>query len=130
MSDSDMEFLNVDVILDSNESLKVIADDLGDSVSVMFIGKHNEIHRLSLELYPIFGSPEYGTPEYRTKRLVELLSNLSADAAAALSGCTKIDFNYGFGGTSGNLEVNLSSTSVASLTKLNASISTTIYTYS
>lgn len=119
---SNFIFLNLDVDLESTEPLDVIAEELGDSVVVMYVGEYDHSHRLSLELAGVVDSPDY-----LTECFVKLFSKLSTDATATLAMCTKIDFNFGFEGNSGNLANNLSKSSVASLSKLNASVSITLY---
>ena len=122
-----VEFLNVDLDLESNSDLSILIDSFGENVVVM---KHQKgaANSVSLELAGLNGSPNYLISEY-----AKLLESLSTEARAAWDSCTQRRVDLGFecsgvsDGTVFGITEHLSTESIELLARFNIAIALTIY---
>ncbi len=92
------EFLNVDLELESNESLDVIAREFGDKVHVLHNGPLNDIpYLLALEVY----AGDDHDPESIIEAFCDLIEALPAKAKTAWRKCTARRFDIGIESSSG-----------------------------
>jgi hypothetical protein len=86
------EFLNVDLELESKESLDLIAQDFGDRVHVLHNGPIREIpHLLAVEVY----AGDDRDPESIIEAFCDLIEDLPAKAKAIWRGCAARRFDIG-----------------------------------
>jgi hypothetical protein len=92
ISDMLPEFLNVDLELESNESLDVIAQAFGDRVHVLHNGPLNDIpHLLAVEIY----AGDDKDPESIIEAFCDLIEGLSAKGKTNWKKCTGRRFDIG-----------------------------------
>jgi hypothetical protein len=118
-------FLNVDLVVDSEENLQPIADELAENIFVMFNGEwQNNLNRLSVCLK----ESHEKTANEIVSDFCSLLENLSASSKWIWDKCHSKKFDVGF--ESGNivgLETEIQAKTVERIAKLGASILVTIY---
>jgi hypothetical protein len=86
------EFLNVDLELESNESLESIAETFGDRVHVLHNGPLQDIpHLLAVEIY----AGDDHDPESIIEAFCDLIEALPAKAKTAWRKCTARRFDIG-----------------------------------
>ena len=122
-----IEFLNLDLDLESNVDLTLLLEEFGESVVVM---NHDqgELNKLSLELAGVVGRPDDLILEY-----AKLVENLTEPARKVWDACSKREVDVGFeceGSVEGSpigLTERLSLESIVLLSKLKMTITITIY---
>lgn len=122
-----IEFLNLDLDLESNDDLALLLEGFGESVIVM---NHDQgdVNKLSLELAGVAGSPNDLVLEFA--RLVE---GLTEPARKTWEACSKRELDIGFEcegeveGTPIGLTERLSLESITLLSRLKISLAMTIY---
>lgn len=122
---SNVEFLNIDLDLESENDLSLLIQELGDSVVIMNNESVDGVHRVSLELAGLVGNPEYILDQY-----FSVMRKLSIESRSLWDGCRKKEFDLGFEseyGASGSLQETISIKSINSLSSLGASVAITIY---
>ena len=119
-----IEFLNIDLDLESKDDLFPIIQEFGDSVIVLNREKENNSFKVSLELAGVTGTPDYLFEQY-----ISLINGLSSQAKELWFGCAKREFDLGFesGHKPSDIQNKLSSTIISSLSDLEASIVITVY---
>ena|ERR1700683_670977 len=86
------EFLNVDLELESNESLDVIAQEFGDKVHVLHNGPLQQTaHLLAVEIY----AGDDHDPESIIEAFCDLIEDLSPKGKASWRKCTARRFDIG-----------------------------------
>jgi hypothetical protein len=92
------EFLNVDLELESNRSLDLIAQQFGDNVSVLHNGPLNDIpYLLAMEVY----AGDDHDPESIIDAFCDLVENLPPKAKASWRQCTARRFDIGIESAAG-----------------------------
>lgn len=121
----EIQFLNVDLVIDSAENLQPLVIELGENISVMFNGEWaNGINRLSLCLKDSYGK----SVDQTVSELCFLIENLSSESKLIWDKCHSKKFDIGFeSGSSENLETEICAETIGRIAKLEASILITIY---
>ncbi len=119
-----IEFLNIDLDLESTDDLSPIISEFSNSVIVLNQEKENNLNKVSFEL-----SGATGNPDYLFKHYISIINNLSSNSKKLWYGCSKREFDLGFesGDTPRDVHNNISSTIINALSKLEASVTITIY---
>jgi hypothetical protein len=124
------EFLNVDLELESTESLDLIAKEFGDKVHVLHNGHLDDIpHLLALEVY----AGDDNDPESIIGAFCDLIDALSPKAKAAWRKCTARRFDLGIESASGTVKrfralcLSISPTTLKRVAALSASVVITVY---
>jgi hypothetical protein len=124
------EFLNVDLELESNESLDLIAQEFGEKVHVLHNGPLNEIpYLLAVEIY----AGDDNDPESIIEAFCDLIEDLPAKAKTKWRQCTARRFDIGIeSGTGiakrfGALCLNLSPAITKRIAALSADAVITVY---
>jgi hypothetical protein len=118
-------FLNVDLVVDSPENLTILADELADSVSIMFNGEwENGLNRLSISL-----SNSYGKDANEIiSEFCSLIEKLSSQTKLSWDKAHSKKFDIGFeSGSVGRLETEIRSETIERIAKFKASFLITIY---
>jgi len=122
-----IEFLNLDLDIESSDDLTSLLDSFGESVVVM---SHEQggVNKLSLELAGVTGDPNNLVLEY-----AKLIDALPAAAKSIWDNCSKREMDIGFeceGETKGapvGITERLSLESITLLSKLKITLAMTIY---
>lgn len=120
-----VEFLNIDLDLESTEDLSLLLRELGDAVVVMNNESENGVYKASLELAGLHGGAEYLFGCY-----IDLIDSLSGAAKDLWFKCTKREFDVGFESGSkpiGGIQEKLSAELLNALSRLNISLAITVY---
>ena len=124
------EFLNVDLELESNQSLDIIASDFGDRVHILHNGPLQKIpYLLAVEVY----AGDDNDPESIIEAFCDLIDDLAPKAKAAWKKAVARRFDIGIlSGTSdpkrfGALCLSLSPKILKRIAALDAEIITTVY---
>jgi hypothetical protein len=119
-----VEFLNIDLDLESNSDLSPIIQEFGDNLIVMNNKKEKGLHKVSFELAGLNGDPDYLFEKY-----FKLIDGLSEGGKGLWDGCNKKVFDLGFesGENSGGLQAELPQSIVNKLASLSATIAITVY---
>jgi hypothetical protein len=120
-----VSFLNVDLVIDSAETLTGLADELSDGISLTFDGEwENRLNRLSISLRYSYGK---NTDEI-VSEFCSLIEKLSSKSKLVWDKAHSKKFDIGFeSGTVGTLETEIRAETVCRISKLEASILVTIY---
>ncbi|MFL0800734.1 MAG: hypothetical protein K6L80_09825 [Agarilytica sp.] len=124
---ANIEFLNVDLDIESSDDLTPLLESFGDSVVVM---NHDqgEVNKLSLELAGVAGDPNQLLLEF-----AKLIEALPVAAKSIWDNCSKKEIDIGFeceGETKGapvGITERLSLESITFLSKLKITLAMTIY---
>jgi hypothetical protein len=124
------EFLNVDLELESKNSLELIAQEFGDKVSVLHNGPLQDTpHLLALEIY----EGDDHDPESIIEAFCDLIEALPAKAKASWRQCTARRFDIGIESASGvakrfgALCLSISPATMKRVAALSAEIVITVY---
>jgi hypothetical protein len=124
------EFLNVDLELESNQSLDLIAQDFGDRVHVLHNGPLNDIpYLLAVEVY----AGDDQDPESIIEAFCDLIEALPTKAKASWRKCTARRFDIGIeSGTGvakrfGALCLSVSPATLKRVSDLSAEVVITVY---
>lgn len=123
-----VEFLNIDLDLESTEELILILDELGDDIVVMSNINEGGIHKLSFEV-----SKDLGKPELVLKEYISIINGLSSSALELFKRCKKVVFDIGFecegdvAGTPIGITEHISSDTIKLLANINADVAITVY---
>ncbi len=118
-----IEFLNIDLDIESESSLQPIIDGFGDSVTVMYNICEGDRYKASFELADV------GEPEQLLNRYAALVEALDETQRQCWDQCTKRVFDMGFdsGHTPNNFHSPISAAAIANLCRIDGSIVVTIY---
>ena len=118
-----IEFLNIDLDIESEFPLQAIIDGFGDNVTVMYNIREGELYKASFELTDI------GDPEQLLNRYVTLVESLNDEQRRCWDQCTKRVFDIGYDSGHGpdNFHSALSSAAIASLSRVGGGIVITVY---
>lgn len=124
---ANIEFLNVDLDIESSDDLASLLECFGDSVVVM---NHDQgkVNKLSLELAGVTGDPNHLVLEF-----AKLIEALPASAKSVWDNCTKKEIDVGFEcegeakGTPVGITERLSLESITLLSMLKITLAMTIY---
>lgn len=122
-----IEFLNIDMDLESKDDLIPLIEELGEKVVVMNYEK-GCVNKVSLELSGVFGSPDCVVLEY-----AKIVESLSAKAKSLWEGCSKREIDVGFecegeaNGAPVGFTERLSLDSIEKLLRLRITMAITIY---
>ena len=130
----EISFLNLDIIIYSQEDLTPLHDELTDQVLIL----HNDlIEEENSKSYLLTFEADLDTNDIDdpintlTLHLCELINNLSPESRRLWQQCDRKIFDYGY--ESGlqplTFSAELSSQAIAQIASLEASIATTIYPY-
>ena len=123
---SDIQFLNVDLEIESRHPLNPLVDALGDDVLVLHQTHTNGIFSASLEAAECAGDAEI-----TTSTLCTMLEHLPEAARDSWRACHTRVFNIGYksGDTSGphTFQSSIQPKTVARITQLGAGVTITIY---
>jgi hypothetical protein len=124
------EFHNVDLELESNESLDRIAQEFGDRVHVLHNGPLRDIpYLLALEVY----AGDDHDPESIIEAFCDLIENLSAKAKTSWRKCSARRFDIGIGSGTGaakpsvGLCLSLTPATLKRVSALSAEVVITVY---
>ena len=124
------EFLNVDLELESNESLDLIAQQFGDRVHILHNGPLHDIpYLLALEVY----AGDDHDPESIIEAFCDLIEDLPAKGKASWRKCTSRRFDIGIeSGTGiakrfGALCLSMSPETLKRVSALSAEVVITVY---
>lgn len=117
-----IEFLNIDLDIESEEDISLIIEEFGDRVT---------IHRS--ELYEGKYYASFSTGFMRENEIIQeyrsLVEGLTPEAKRVWDSCSKREFDFGYesGETPNNFHSRVSAGSIKSLAKLGGSVAITIY---
>jgi len=119
---SKIEFLNMDLDIESEENIDSIIEEFGDHVSIMRNEKENNLFYASFET---FLNEENDIIE----KYVSLINSLSPLTRKIWDKCIKKEFDFGYesGIVPNNFHSRINTNSVAQLASVGGNISITIY---
>ena len=119
-----VEFLNIDLDLESDSDLSPIIQEFGENLIVLNNKKEKGFHKVSFELAGLNGDPDYLFEKYFI-----LIDGLSEVGKGLWQGCSKKMFDLGFesGENSGGLQTELPQSIINKLSSLGATVAITIY---
>ena len=119
---SNIEFLNIDLDIESNDNIELLVNELGKRMSVM---NNNEIDNI------YYASFETGYSEENEiiNEYVSIVNELSPQAKVLWNNCKKRVFNVGYecGRKPSSYESKINENSIKALAEINGSIYITIY---
>ncbi|MEM8494082.1 MAG: hypothetical protein AAF663_01690 [Planctomycetota bacterium] len=121
---SDIQFLNVDLDIESREPLDALIADLGPEVHVLHHGQAHGLYEAGLEL-----ASERSDAESTIAAFCMLLENLETESRAIWDRAVSRTFDIGFesGDTPRNFRAIIHPETVQSIADLNAAVMVTIY---
>ena len=119
---SNIEFLNIDLDIESNDNIELLVEELSKRLVVMHNNEINKVHYASFETS--FSEENKIINEY-----VSIIKELSPEAKSLWNSCIKRVFNFGFdsGNKPNSYESRINEKSVKELAEFNGSIYITIY---
>ncbi len=129
----EIRFLNLDIVIHSQEDLTLLNNELKDRVLILhnglIEGENGEYYLLSFEADLDTDIPN--ASESLTLNLCKIINNLSPRSGQIWNQCDRKVFDYGYesGLQPSSFSNELSSKAIAQIASLEASIATTIYPY-
>lgn len=120
-----LRFLNVDLEITSRSKLDALAEELGDRIGVLFIGKIKSRYRLSFEI-----SGVHRDPDSTILSLCRLIESLSKESRARWDAANKV-FDLGFESSEADCRAafSLRRKTVQAISQLSAEIGVTVYPF-
>lgn len=129
----EIRFLNLDIVIHSQEDLTLLNNELKDRVLILhnglIEGENGEYYLLSFEAD--LDTDILNASEVLTLNLCKIINNLSPSSRRLWNQCDRKVFDYGYesGLQPSSFSTELSSKAIAQIASLEASIVTTIYPY-
>jgi len=119
---SNIEFLNIDLDIESNDNIQLLVEELGKRLTVMNNNEIKKVHYASFET-------SYSEENEIINEYVSIISALSSDSKSLWNNCIKRVFNIGYesGKEPSSYESRINENSVKALAEINGSIYITIY---
>ncbi len=120
----EVEFLNIDMDLESNYGLNLLVSEIEDKVIFTRNDVEDIVHHISCEL-----AGDVGSPEYLLNNYLDILDSVSSEARKEFMNCSRIVFDIGYQGGHEPRQVRstISPKLVQRLSKINAEIAITVY---
>ena len=117
-----IEFLNIDLDIESKEDISPILKEFGNRVVIHRNEKCNKLFCASI-------STGYTEENEIIQEYFSLVNELSTNARKIWDNCNKREFDFGFesGGSPNNFQSSLSASSIQSLARIDGSVVITIY---
>jgi hypothetical protein len=122
-------FLNVDLDIESRVSLRSLAREFGERVSIMYSGRINSRYCLFVEI-EIVATLKFNTPEKTIHALCALIESLSPKARKLWDAAKRKEFDIGFDARFSSHRANrftIDEKILRRVTELGASIAVTFY---
>ena len=135
----DFHFINVDLELESSESVQPLVAELGENILALYCSEIDEMANLELNLYEIKGDDCYksyddekdsvGGVNIHINEFCNLIENLSKKSRKIWDKCHKKEFDIGFqcGNTQKSFNTIIQSETIKRCAEIGATIEITVY---